>query len=605
MKQIVLLLVCFLLSTQLFSQIDADTQLAADYFQKKEFDKALTLYQKLFQQSNSRTYFDFVVQCSVELKQFDDAEKTIKKQAKKDNTDLTYFVLLGKTYTAAGNTDKAKQAYKNAVDKLTNNLSQILALGAAFEKELDFEQAVAVYKKGQKLLGETYMFHNELANAYLITHNNASVADEYMALLDENPNMLPVIESRIQGVIFNETENTLRETLKTKLIQQLQRSAASKTFANFLIWIFVQEKDFTNAFVQAKAIDKREKENGERLLEIGDMAVSNVDFDDAVRCYQYVVDKGKENDLYIDAKSKLLTTLNQKILQNPAHTKKEELELEQMMHETVSQNRVPVKTYPILIALAHLQAFYLNKADSATKELEDALLNVTLTLDNKSDIRMELGGIYLSTDDIWDANLTLAKVESDKAGNPIAHEAKLQRARLAYFSGDFEWAEALLSILKAATSEATANDAFELWWLINDNSQDDTLHKALTVFSRADFLLYKGKDSLALLIYDSIPKQFPGSSLEDVTLFRKAKIYIKQQQFDLATKNLQTIIDRFSDNIYADDALFLLAQLNETHYQNKEKAMELYRKLINDFSGSIYVIEARTRLRLLRGDGIK
>ena len=35
---------------------------------------------------------------------------------------------------------------------------------------------------------------------------------------------------------------------------------------------------------------------------------------------------------------------------------------------------------------------------------------------------------------------------------------------------------------------------------------------------------------------------------------------------------------------------------------NKEKAMELYERILKDYQGSLYVVESRKRFRSLRGD---
>jgi hypothetical protein len=47
-----------------------------------------------------------------------------------------------------------------------------------------------------------------------------------------------------------------------------------------------------------------------------------------------------------------------------------------------------------------------------------------------------------------------------------------------------------------------------------------------------------------------------------------------------------------------------MAEIQETELKNKVKAMELYEKILMDYSGSTYTVEARKRFRKLRGDGV-
>jgi hypothetical protein len=47
-----------------------------------------------------------------------------------------------------------------------------------------------------------------------------------------------------------------------------------------------------------------------------------------------------------------------------------------------------------------------------------------------------------------------------------------------------------------------------------------------------------------------------------------------------------------------------MARINEKYLNNKVKAQEYYQKLLTDFSGSLYVVEARRAYRQLRGDKV-
>jgi len=59
---------------------------------------------------------------------------------------------------------------------------------------------------------------------------------------------------------------------------------------------------------------------------------------------------------------------------------------------------------------------------------------------------------------------------------------------------------------------------------------------------------------------------------------------------------------KYSFDILADDATYKLALIYEEDKKDKVKAMELYQKLMTSYQGSTYVVEARKKYRLLRGD---
>ena len=55
-------------------------------------------------------------------------------------------------------------------------------------------------------------------------------------------------------------------------------------------------------------------------------------------------------------------------------------------------------------------------------------------------------------------------------------------------------------------------------------------------------------------------------------------------------------------DILADDALFGMAELHEEQLGDPDTAQGLYERLLNEYPGSLYVVEARKRFRRLRGD---
>ena len=83
-------------------------------------------------------------------------------------------------------------------------------------------------------------------------------------------------------------------------------------------------------------------------------------------------------------------------------------------------------------------------------------------------------------------------------------------------------------------------------------------------------------------------------------MYKRYQINHKQKKFEEAAKNLQDIIESHGEDILADDALYNLAILNDYQFGDKEKAAELYKKIIFDYQSSIYVVDSRKRFRELR-----
>jgi tetratricopeptide (TPR) repeat protein len=159
-------------------------------------------------------------------------------------------------------------------------------------------------------------------------------------------------------------------------------------------------------------------------------------------------------------------------------------------------------------------------------------------------------------------------------------------------------------VLKAATSKLIANDALELSLLITDNIEEDSVTIPLSMYAKADLLEFRNHDSEALAVLDSISLLYPMHSIADNVLFKKAEIYSKNGKFDLAATNYSLIIEKYPYDLLADDAMFNLAGLYENQLNNKGKAMELYEKILTQYPGSLYVVDARKHFRALRNDAV-
>ena len=163
-------------------------------------------------------------------------------------------------------------------------------------------------------------------------------------------------------------------------------------------------------------------------------------------------------------------------------------------------------------------------------------------------------------------------------------------------------AQEQFKILKGATSKLISNDAIDMSVFILDNLGMDTTEVTLQIFAAAELLSFQNKYQEALQKLDSIKILFPEHSLEDDVLYEKARIYRKLRMTDEMVKMYSQIIEKFAEEIRADNALYELAELYETKLNNPEKAKELYQKLFTDYSGSTFAIEAKKRYRKLRGD---
>ncbi|MFI5149005.1 MAG: tetratricopeptide repeat protein [Bacteroidia bacterium] len=605
------LLICLLafgLHFSVFSQTTGDKptedeQLAVQYYQAGEFDKALIYYEKLFNKKQSELYYSYYIDCLIHTKDFKKGEKIIRRQIKNFPYDLKYEVDLGSLYKAQGLDDKAKKQYEQAVHDLSPNQNQVFDLAKSFLALKEYDYAIETYLKGRKLIN-FYPFNFELAEIYEIKKDYVGMINEYLDAIGYDERSIQNVQNMLQEKFDNTGDQKKNALLKTELLRRVQKDGDRTIYSELLLWMLMQQKDFDAAFVQAKALDKRKKEEGTRVMALASTCVSNEDYETAIKCYKYVISLGPEGFFTQQAQMELLTAMNRRTISKGTWSKSDLTDLEKQYQQTLHDLGKTPATAKSIHELAHLEAFYLYNTKYATELLNEVIDMPQVSPIIQAECKLELGDILLLSGEVWEASLKYSQVEKTYKHDPIGQEAKFRNAKVGYYTGDFKWAQAQLDVLKGATSKLIANDAMELSLFISENMAEDSNVVPMMMYARAELLSFQNKDEEAFSTFDSINKLFPNHALSDDILFKRAGIKLREGHFDDAVVYLQKLVSTYSSSVLADDALYRMGVIYEEQLKNKEKAMECYQELLTKYQGSTFGVDARKRFRALRGDTV-
>ncbi len=257
-----------------------------------------------------------------------------------------------------------------------------------------------------------------------------------------------------------------------------------------------------------------------------------------------------------------------------------------------------------MLEYAELEAFFLNDLDKAIALLDDMIQYPNVDKRIQAEGKLDLADFYLMKGEVWEATLLYSQVDKDFKESVLGHEARFRNARLSYFAGDFQWAQAQFEVLKASTSKLIANDALDLSVFIMDNLGLDTTEQAMQWYADAELLVFQNRFGEAFAKMDTLLAAFPEHKLQDDVWYLKAAVYQKKREWEQAAAMLQRILEEYPDDIRADNALYELAELYENQLSDIEKAKALYERLFIEYSGSTFAVEARKRYRRLRGDDV-
>ena len=599
---------CLVLNISLsYSQNDIQTLYALGRQAKESGEnvKAIQYFEELYDKTNQEPYYNELIELYGLEEQYDAAEKVIKKRIRSFPEQAELLVDRGHIYEVQKEERQAEKYYEEAIDEIESDEQKARQVANQFVKYNRYDFAEKTYLKSRKITNNNQLFRFELATAYAQQGKTEEMVDEYLDLLASNRGYIQTIQNLFQRVLHPDPEGVQMENLKNQLLKRIQKDPGQEIFSELLIWLYIQDKNFTGALIQSKALDRRASENGKRVYSLGELSLSNNNFDIAEQAFQYVITYGDENPYYLSSRMKLVEVLKSKITSDLNYQAEDLEKLRNTYETTISELGKSAFTLTLIIGEADLYAYYLDSISKAISTLEEAIQIRGISKQDQAKIKIDLADLMLLNGETWEASLLYSQVEKDYKYDRLGEIAKFKNAKIAYYVGDFYWAQAQLDVLKGSTSKLIANDAMELSLLITDNVGLDSISEPLEMYARAELLIFKKDYDLAEITLDSIPKFFPATSLKDDILLTKHEIAFNKKDYALAADYLKQLLADYAQDILGDNALFALAKINEEQLKNKEEAMELYKRLLTTYPASLFVVESRKRFRALRGDKLE
>jgi tetratricopeptide (TPR) repeat protein len=583
-----------------FAQDRNEIQIANEYFLKGEKEKALSSYQALAKNVlNIPSIHNNYLSLLLDLHMFKEAENYVEKAIQKLDDRLSYKLDLGYVYVKAGDVQKADKYFKNSIKANSQDIYKLKSISDFLASRHLIDYAILSLQEARKTMSNSNLFTLELANLYRMQGKRDEMVQEYLNYVTQTPGNINYIKNLLQ-VLLSKPEEL--EALEKLLYDKVQESPESEVFSDLLIWVNLQQKNFYGAFVQSKAYDKRFKKETIKTLEIANIALNNKDFDNADKAFSFVVKEYANTENYLPARLGQIHAREAKVKRRFPVNK-------DSVNYLIGEYRGFVSKYPdnpnsfeAQLNESLLHAYYLDQKDSAVIELQNLIANPRVSPVLKSRAKLDLGDIYLLKEEPWESTLLYSQVEKNQKDSPLGYDAKLRNAKLSYYRGDFRLAQEHLDILKEATTREIANDAMELSMRIKENTALDTVGIAMKLYAAAELDLVQNKLQPALEKLDQIEKEFPHHTLTDDVYWLRGNLKMKEGNFEEANLFFEKILKEFPEDVLADDALFTEGDIYENQLKNKDKAMEIYRSILDKFPGSVYAAEARKRYRLLRGD---
>ena len=595
----------------------AKLRLAQSFEQAGEWDRAVNLYESLLEVNPQNfVVLDGLRRGYTELKQYDKAKDLVRHQLQGNPADENLLSILGGLYDLSGEPLVADSIWHVILKKDPKNVNLYRLIASQLIEHRQYDKAIEMYLEGREGTKNQNIFIEELASLYGALHQYDSATREFVKILRSNPQQATYIQSRLSSFTGRE-EGRLAALGVFKA--EVESTPNDVPLHSVLAWIYMEGKRFDEALNQYRIIDQLTKANGFELFQFAQRAAQEHAHFTAAQAFREVLD-GKppaniigyarfgyaraieELSAENDTLASLITALPPPVARGLTVSETqptfqgalalyESLINDQLNSETAMQALYRIGT------IRFQRFFDLNGAAAAFDRIRSMPFSANLVYE----ATLSLAEIHLAKNDLGKARdeyTSLAKGSPDQYRDQIL----FRLAELDYFEARFDSSSAILQRISANAANDLTNDALQLLYFIQENKAAG--EPALTDFAAADLLVRQRKYSEALARFQSVAAHYPTSSLADDAVMRCGEMQLLLNRVDDALSMFRKIINDMPTSILRDKAQMRIGQVYETRVKNKAKAIEAYEEMLANYPTSLYVEEARKRIRLLRGDSI-
>lgn len=218
-----------LYSTDLKAQ---DPNLANQYFMDGEYEKAAALYGQLSEQDEENEYFfNRHMESLLNLENYEEGEKIIKKRLRKMPDNVMLYVTYGGFFERQEKDAEAAQQYEKAISKMSGDYASVTRLANTFVNSSKFDLAVQTYERGATLMKDPNRFAYNLGDLYQRKGETDKMVNCYLNALSADPGKLAAVQTRLARFL-SPSDFT---DLQAQLYERIQKEE-NPDFVELLAW---------------------------------------------------------------------------------------------------------------------------------------------------------------------------------------------------------------------------------------------------------------------------------------------------------------------------------------------------------------------------------
>ncbi len=613
--------IIFLFAAQtVLGQVNNQFQIANRLIQQQRYQDALSILERITtQEPEVFIFFDRLIECHTQLKQYDIAVDLIEENIRKGRSIGQSNVLLGELYHLQGDTSRANEIWLNNLNQYPNQLQLYLTTADAMIDRREFNRAINVYKKGRIVFNNKLLFMSDIPNAYMQAGEYENAIAEWLQIIKSNPQQ----SSGIQRLLLNYNDPLLYDITILELEDEITDMALNDpsytSFYELQIWLLLENSLYRRAFSTAREYETRTSNYNFSLFNVGRKLAENNEFELAISAFNYY-SEGSFGEIKWRAEEEIASTYTKwaKYLNDYSldfSEKKDSLfNAAVVLLNDLSEQ---AKNY------SRIDNIYLKKAELALDfvfDLQAAKRATSLLKSQPGKFESAEAGyldgrIYLAQQEYTSARIAFTRSNKKAEVGEIAEKTRYFLALTDFYASDFEFAKIQLKTLGRQNTSFYANDALELRLWVQEGLAADTSGESLSEFAKAHYLLSVGEEEESKNYLQAIANSVSPTPFQDDAYIMLTKIrdmnrgeYLSNISTYLLKSPFLSLKERLLwEQAKAADEVFLTSHnsdnssdqnsVSSSYFNLKiEDVISYYEQLILEYPQGFYAPFARKRL---------
>jgi hypothetical protein len=608
----------------LFAQVNNEFQIANRLMQQQRYVDALPILEKINrQQPDVFIFFDRLIECYIQLKEYDTAQSNIESNISNNRNPALSNVLLGEVLHFKGDTTEAYTVWRNNLERYSNQLQLYINTANTMLDRREYSRAIEVYRKGREVFNNSKLFLTDIPNAYMQAGNYDAAIEEWLNLIQEDPRQI----SAIQRMLLRYDDPFLYDIaileLEDILTEMPLNDPAYQSFYELEIWLLLENELYRRAFTTAREYESKTSSYNFSLFNVGRKLSDNNEFELAIDAFNYYTENsfGEVKWRATEEKASVYTrwakylddysldfTGKRDSLFNQAKSL-----LDTLTDETSNYSRIE-QVYLKKAELSLDFVFDLAAAKEATRRLK-----MYRNMNESPESDYLDGRIALAEQEFTNARISLTRSNKKAEVGELAEKTRYFLALTDFYAGDFEFAKIQLKTLGRQNTSYYANDALELRLWLQEGLSADTTGALLTDFASAHFNLETGQKEEARQQFLAIANSEDSTPFKDDAYILLSKVskdhtleyyqnisnYVESSPYISQKEKMMWQIAKLADELYSridpesqeseDDPLLS----NATVERSLDTVIRAYENILLEFPQGFYAPYARKRLNEL------